>query len=132
MSVCEPADGQEALTALERVRALCLSMPGATERVSHGSPSWFGPKQFCAWVDDHHGDGHVGVWLAQPPGAQEELLQRSGFWRPAYVGGRGWVGVELDCAPETGTDWDEVAELIEDAFRCVAGKRALAALDARS
>lgn len=114
-------------TALERVRALCLALPGATERVSHGSPSWFAPKQFCAWVDDHHGDGHVGAWLAQPPGAQEELLQRPGFWRPAYVGGRGWVGVELHDA----ADWGEVAELIEDAFRCVAGKRAIAQLDVR-
>jgi hypothetical protein len=116
-----------ATTPLERVRALCLALPGATERVSHGSPAFFAPKQFCAWVDDHHGDGHVGVWLAQPPGAQAERLGREEFFLPPYVGGRGWVGLDLDDR----SDWAEVAELVEDAFRAVAGKRALAELDAR-
>ena len=46
---------------------------------------------------------------------------------PPYVGGRGWIGVRLD----RGVDWDEMAEIVEDAYRMVVTKRLLAELDAR-
>lgn len=82
------------------VRAHLLSIPGVTERLSHGSPAFFAPKGkgFCNCLDDHHGDGRVAVWLAAPPGEQEALLAADPevYFRPPYVGHRGWVGVRLD------------------------------------
>jgi hypothetical protein len=107
-------------TPLERVRAICMALPEATERLSHGAPTFFiaGKKTFVMFHHDHHGDGILGLWCAAPPGAQQELVddEPERFYVPAYVGHRGWLGVRLDRSP----DWSEVAEIIEDAYRAVA------------
>ena len=52
---------------------------------------------------------------------------------PPYVGGRGWIGVYLDIAGQVLDDafWDEIAELVEDAYRMVAPKKLITELDAR-
>jgi hypothetical protein len=116
---------------LRRVRAICLALPEVTERLSHGSPTWFaGKKTMVSWVDDHHGDGRLGLWVAAPPGVQQDMVEQEPerFFVPPYVGHRGWLGVCLDQSP----DWDEVAGIVEDAYRTVAIKRLLAQLEARS
>ncbi len=103
--------------ALERVRRLCLALPGATERLSHGEPSFFVKKQFLMFAVRHH-DDRVGFWAAAPDDAQEHWLTRGAgrFFRPPYVGGRGWIGVYLDVEQ----DWDDVADIIEQAHAVVA------------
>jgi hypothetical protein len=117
---------------LARVRKLCLALPEATERLSHGSPTWFvgGKRTFVMYLDDHHGDGRLALWVAAPDGVQAELVDQEPerFFVPPYVGHRGWLGVRLDRDP----DWDEIAGVVEDAYRCVAPKRALALLDERA
>jgi hypothetical protein len=122
----------EADAALEHVRAACLVLPEVTERLSHGSPTFFvgGKKTFVMFLDDHHQDGRLAVWCAAPPGAQEELVasEPDRFFRPPYVGHRGWIGVRLDVDP----DWDELAGICTDAYRVVAPKRLVAALEARN
>jgi hypothetical protein len=114
--------------ALDDLRAICMALPEATERLSHGSPTWFvrGKKTFVTYVDDHHGDGILGFWCAAPAGAQEDLVRAEPerFFRPPYVGHRGWLGVRLDRSP----DWDEVTAIIEDAYRQVAPKSLVAQL----
>ena len=64
--------------ALDRVRELCLSLPETTERLSHGSPTWFirDKRSFVSYLDDHHGDGRVALWCAAPPGMQDALVTR--------------------------------------------------------
>jgi hypothetical protein len=115
--------------ALEQVRAACLALPEVTERLSHGSPTFFvrGKKTFVMFVDDHHGDGNVGIWCAAPPGAQGLLVEQEPdrFFRPPYVGHRGWLGVRLDVDP----DWAELREICLDAYRQVAPKTLLAQLE---
>ncbi len=114
---------------LARVRALCLALPETTERLSHGEPTWFirDKKTFVMYANQHH-DDRVGFWCAAPPGAQEALVadDPEHFFRPPYVGHRGWLGVYLDV---DGVDWPHLEEIIEDAFRCVAPKTLLARLD---
>ena len=121
-----PVGTVEAVTG--RVRRICLALPGATERTSHGAPAFFATKQFVAlWPDGHHASTHPQLWCAAPPGAQEGLVAAdpSRYFRPPYVGARGWLGVRLDGA----VDWDAVEALCEDAFRTVAPARLLAELD---
>jgi hypothetical protein len=106
---------------LERLRAICGALPDVTERLSHGAPTWFirGRRTFVTlWAEGHHGDRFPHLWCAAPPGAQAELVETDPerFFRPAYVGGRGWIGLRLDVAP----DWDEVAHICEEAYRTVA------------
>jgi len=108
-----------------------MALPEATERLSHGAPTWFIADKltFVTFHNDHYGVGILGLWCAAPPGAQAELVDEEPerFYVPAYVGHRGWVGVRLDHSP----DWTEVAEIIEDAYRAVAGPRHLKLLDAQ-
>ena len=108
---------------LLRVRKICLGFPDVTERLSHGAPSWFirDKKNFATlWADGHHGHHFPHLWCAAPPGVQEELIQTEPdrFFRPPYVGGRGWIGVHLDGV----VDWDEIGEVCEEAFRSIAPK----------
>jgi hypothetical protein len=115
------------VTPLERLRAICTSLPEVTEKLSHGEPTWFVRKSFVMFADHHH-DDRLAFWCAAPPGAQEELAATDPerFFRPPYVGGRGWLGVYLD-AP--GLDWEEIGEIVTDAYRQVAPKRLVARLD---
>ena len=117
--------------ALDFVRSVALAFPGTSERLSHGSPTFFaGKKTFANYVDDHHGDGRLALWAACTPLDQQALLEENpeGFFRPPYVGHRGWIGIHLN----QGLPLDEIAELLEDAYRLVATKTLLAQLDARS
>jgi hypothetical protein len=114
---------------VEQLRAICLALPEVTERVSHGEPCWFvrGKTTMVMLDDHHHGADHLAFWCAAPPGAQAELVasEPERFFRPPYVGHRGWLGVRIDLHP----DWDEVAAIVRDAFRQVAPKRLVAELD---
>lgn len=111
---------------LPRLRALCLALPEVTEKLSHGEPTWFVRKVFVMFADHHH-DDRVAFWCAAPVGAQEALVgsRPEQFFRPPYVGGRGWLGVWLDGEP----DWDELAEIVTDAYREIAPKKLVALLD---
>jgi hypothetical protein len=116
---------------LERMRAICSAFPEVTERLSHGSPTWFvrGKSVFVTLHETgHHDNQFPHLWCAAPPGAQRELLAAAPgrIFRPPYVGGRGWLGVRLD----GDVDWDEIAELCEDAYRVIAPKRLVESLDA--
>src|SRR5437870_1423818 len=103
----------------QRLRAICVALPEVTEKVSHGSPAFFVGKQFVMlWSSGHHDHDFPHLWCAAPPGAQDALVNDSSgrYFRPPYVGHRGWVGVRLD----GDVDWTEVEDLVEDAYRVVA------------
>jgi hypothetical protein len=114
---------------LEALRRLCLALPETTERLSHGEPTWFvrGKKTFVNYANHHH-DDRLAFWCAAPDGAQEMLVgsDPDRFFVPPYVGGRGWLGVYLDVP---GVDWDQIADLVTDAYRMVAPKKLVAELE---
>jgi hypothetical protein len=112
---------------LARLRALCLALPEVTEKVSHGEPTWFVRRTFVMYADRHH-DDRVAFWCAAPAGVQEELVATAPtrFFRPPYVGGRGWLGVYLDVDD---VDWDEIGEIVLDAYRVIAPRKLAALLD---
>lgn len=105
---------------LERLRRLCLALPETNERPSHGAPTFFvrDKRPFVMVLTDHHGDGRFAIWCAAPAGLQRMLVAADpeSFFVPPYVGHRGWLGVRLD----QGLDWDELAEIVEDAYAEVA------------
>ncbi|MEO6629069.1 MAG: MmcQ/YjbR family DNA-binding protein [Aquihabitans sp.] len=115
--------------ALVEVQTICHGLPEVEERLSHGAPTFFvrGKKSFVMFHDDHHGDGFLAVWCAAPGGVQAELVETEPdrFFVPAYVGHRGWLGVRLDRTP----DWDEVREILTDAYRTVDRKTLSARID---
>lgn len=103
---------------VERVRAICLALPDTTEKLSHGAPSFFAGKQYAAVrPDGHHDRTEAHLVCAAPAGVQQELIEDDPerFFRPPYVGGRGWIGVLL-----TGdVDWDEIGQILVEAHRTV-------------
>ncbi|MGH3761581.1 MmcQ/YjbR family DNA-binding protein [Actinophytocola sp.] len=94
-------------------RHLCLAVRG---------------KTFGYFLDDHHGDGIVGVALKAAAGEQEALVRSDPqrYYVPAYLGHRGWVGMRLDVGE---IDWSEVRELLTDAYRLQAPRRLVAQLE---
>lgn len=113
-----PSDNGEHLS---RVRRICASLPAVTEKLSHGEPTFFvNKKVFTMFANNHHHDGHIAVWIPAPPGAQQVLIRHSSkkYFKPPYVGVRGWVGIELK---EVGDD--ELNLHICDAWRLIAPRK---------
>jgi hypothetical protein len=112
--------GKDDGTQLKRVRRICNSIPGTVEKLSHGEPTFFTPKRvFAMFANNHHGDGHVAVWVPAAPGVQADLIAEAPdtYFRPPYVGGAGWVGVEL-----SGVNDDRLGAVIREAFHLIAAK----------
>jgi hypothetical protein len=113
---------------LARVRRIIGAWPETSEKLSHGSPTWWGGKKtFATIADNHHGDGRLALWIKSTADAQEDLvaMDPETYFVPPYVGPSGWVGVRLD----RGVDWSAVERLLEEGYRMVAPRRALAKLD---
>ena len=118
----------QAQRELQRIRRACLGLPEATERPSHGGPGFFvrDKKLFVMFLDDHHGDGRLAIWCAAPEGVQQEMIdtEPDRFFRPPYVGHRGWLGVHLRAMTQ-----DELDAIALEAYRCVAPKTLIKQLD---
>jgi hypothetical protein len=106
---------------LARVRRICLALQGTTEKLSHGAPTFFANKKvYTTFVNNHHNDGHVAVWIPTLPGYQAALIdaEPKKFYKPPYVGVKGWVGVELDRV-----DDEELASHILQAWQLITAKK---------
>ena len=116
-------------TQLARLRSACLALPQSSERPSHGGPAFFirDKKCFVMFLDDHHDDGRLAIWCAAPDGVQAEMVETEPdrFFRPPYVGHRGWLGVHLAAVDDA-----ELTAIVTDAFRTVAPPTVLRELDA--
>lgn len=105
-----------ARTIPRAVRELCLAFPEVEEFESHGSPNFRARKGkvFAVFALNHHGDGHVGLWLNTPALEQARLIASAPkhLYKPPYVGPSGWIGVELN----RGVSWKRVTELAYMAY----------------
>jgi len=110
---------------LVRIRAIALALPEASERLSHGAPTFFvrEKRSFATVWHNHHGDGRFALMCAAPEGLQAMLVEADPerFFVPPYVGHRGWLGMRLDRA----LDPDELAGIVEDAYAEVAPPKLL-------
>ncbi|HYW73365.1 MAG TPA: MmcQ/YjbR family DNA-binding protein [Pyrinomonadaceae bacterium] len=113
--------------AIERVRRICLALPGAWEKISHGEPTWFvGKKVFAMFSNNHHHDGHIAVTVPAAIGIQEMLIEKAPrkFYSPPYVGCRGWIGIEVMRVTDK-----ELGLHLKEAWRLVAPKKLLNQLE---
>ena len=88
---------------LERLREIIEAWPETREKISHGSPTWWGGrKTFATFTENHHGDGRVAVWVKSSFLEQEARVEADPetFFVPPYVGPSGWVGMRLDLDPD--------------------------------
>ncbi len=115
---------------LIKLRKLCLALPDAHEVEAWGEPTFrVKNKLFAMYADagNHHGAGRPAVWCKAAPGTQALMVRAAPdrYFVPPYVGPSGWVGVWLD----KDADWDDVADLLRDAWRLTAPKRLLASVE---
>ena len=106
---------------IERVRRICLALPETMEKLSHGEPTFFVRKKvFAMCSNNHHNDGHIAVVLPAAIGIQAMLIESSPekFYRPPYVGGSGWVGVELARVTD-----EELTLHVHEAWRLIAPEK---------
>jgi phosphoribosylglycinamide formyltransferase-1 len=107
---------------LARLTKICMALPEVSRNI-YGQHAAFvvRKKTFAYFLDDHHGDGIVGLTCKVGPGDNQALVaaQPDRFYMPAYVGSRGWVALRLDVGE---VDWEEVAELVADSYRRIAPK----------
>jgi hypothetical protein len=111
---------------LERVRRICVALPETVEKISHGEPTFFVRKKvFAMCSNNHHNDGHIAVLLPAAIGVQAALIRANPekFYRPPYVGVRGWIGVELDRV-----DNEELALHVQEAWQLIAPEKLQALL----
>jgi predicted DNA-binding protein (MmcQ/YjbR family) len=109
---------------IEKLRAVCLSLPEACEVEAWGHPTFRINKKIfvgCGTGDD----GRASMSFKPDPIVREALLPREGFYIPAYVGSKGWLGLNL--TPDT--DWGEVEALVAMSYRQFCLKRHLKALE---
>jgi hypothetical protein len=110
---------------VERVRRICLALPGTWEKLSHGEPTFFaGKKVFAMCSINHHNDGHIAVTIPAAIGIQAMLIEKDPkkFYRPPYVGPAGWVGIELPKVSDK-----ELALHLQEAWRLIAPPKIQAA-----
>ena len=109
--------------SLAKLRRLCMSLPEAREVEAWGAPTFRVKTIFATYSDgSRYQPGRSSAWVKALPINQEHLVTTAPdrFFVPPYVGVRGWVGVYLD-SPDT--DWDELEELLRDAWRMSAPKK---------
>ncbi len=110
---------------LDRVRKICHALPEVTEKLSHGEPTFFVKKKvFAMYSDHHHCDKHLAIMIPAPLGFQELMIESAPekFYRPPYVGAKGWVGIELSEVSD-----EELKSHIEAAWRFITPKKLLGA-----
>ena len=125
---------RDPVALLDRLRALALALPETDERESHGSPGFRvggdkTGKYFAYFADQHHGTPHIAL-LVRTSGMDELLnlieSQPEVYFKPAYYGASGWVGIILNRA---NVDWDEVAAWLQRSWRGAAPKRLTRMMD---
>lgn len=108
---------------LIRITELALLLPEVTHQV-YGSHAQFlvRKKTFAYYLDNHHGDGIVGLTCKVLPGDNTALVdaQPRRSYLPAYLASRGWIALRLDVGK---IDWAEVKELLSGSYALTAPKR---------
>ncbi len=115
---------------LLKLRALCLAFPESSEKLAWGEPTFRAKDKLFAMyagAGNHHGAGRPAAWIKAKPENQALVIadDPARYFKPAYVGPSGWIGVWLDKRPP----WSAIQGLLEDGFRQVAPRKVLALLD---
>ena len=105
-----------------RLLALCIALPEVASEGDQHLRFQVRNKTFAYYLEDHHGDGLVALCCKAAPGEAAALIASdpNRFYRPAYLGHRGWIALRLDTEA---VDWDEVEELVVDAYALTAPKK---------
>jgi phosphoribosylglycinamide formyltransferase 1 len=122
----KPLTRAQADARLTRLRKIALALPETSEKLSHGAPTfWVADKRVFIWfMHDHHGSGITGLCVKTSSREEQLLLLEADpllHYKPAYIGAQGWIGLNLNAAP----DWDHVADRVAGSWRLAAPPKLL-------
>jgi predicted DNA-binding protein (MmcQ/YjbR family) len=114
--MAHPRMYEDSNPAINKLRAVCLALGDVVEKEAWGECTFRvvnGPM-FAMTDNNHHQSGHVAVWVKAPAMVQEILISSDSkrFFRPPYMGHKGWVGVRLDSKP----DWEQLTVILKDGY----------------
>jgi predicted DNA-binding protein (MmcQ/YjbR family) len=114
--MAHPRMYEDSNPAIKKLRAVCLALGDVVEKEAWGECTFRvvnGPM-FAMTDNNHHQSGHVAVWVKAPAMAQEILISSDSkrFFKPPYMGHKGWVGVRLDSKP----DWEQLTAILKDGY----------------
>lgn len=112
---------------LRRLRDICLALPRATEKISHGQPVFFieKGKTFAWFLHNHHGSGITAVALKTSGAEEQDMLIEADpdlYYKPPYLGPSGWIALRLD---GDAVDWDHVSDRVATSWELVAPAKLL-------
>ena len=98
-----------------------MALPEVTQAGDQHAAFLVRGRTFVYHLVDHHGDGRIALNLKVAAGENEALVASDPerYFIPAYVGPRGWVGLDLEAVAP---DWDEVRALVVGSYKLIAPK----------
>ena len=101
---------------LAKLRKIALALPETHEELTWETHATFRVrKKIFVIVSEDQSSINM---KADPDERPALLANEERFYRPAYVGTKGWIGMRLT----KGVDWNEVAELVTTSYCMIAPK----------
>ena len=99
---------------LNKLRKVCLAVPGSEETVSFGHPSFGINGKIFAVLEEYKGE--LGICVKVEKELQDIFLKDPRFFQTPYIGKHGWVTLRVSAAR---LNWSEVADLVKASGRLV-------------
>jgi predicted DNA-binding protein (MmcQ/YjbR family) len=112
-------------------------LPEAAEQKTWGQPTFRVRAKIFAAIGGGGGfdpapvssEARVSMLMKAAPGEQDVLLMvGEPFFRPRYLGYKGWIGVYIDEV----TDWSDITRLVEGSYRAIAPNKLVGQLGSAS
>jgi predicted DNA-binding protein (MmcQ/YjbR family) len=114
--MAHPRMYEDSNPAIRKLRAVCLALGDVVEKEAWGECTFriVNGSMFAMTDNNHHQSGHVAVWVKAPAMVQEILISSDSkrFFKPPYMGHKGWVGVRIDGKP----DWEQLTAILKDGY----------------
>jgi predicted DNA-binding protein (MmcQ/YjbR family) len=102
---------------LERLREICLILPGSCETRMHGHPTFRAGKEMFALLHGREGEPAISIKVGKT--MQPVFLRDVRFFKTPYIGQHGWISIHASPI----MDWEEVAELVKGSHQLVTSKQ---------
>jgi predicted DNA-binding protein (MmcQ/YjbR family) len=103
---------------IERLRKICLALPGATETINFGHPFFrFNKKPFCVF---HGTEDQPAIAFKVLKNEAGIFLEDPRFLKTPYMHHNGWVSLHASGK----LDWKEITELVKASYGLTIGAAA--------
>src|SRR5271170_3180156 len=102
---------------LERLRKICMGLPGVAEGITFGHPTFRVDGGMFAVLEEYKGE--LGICVKVEKELQGIFLDDLRFFRTPYIGKHGWVTLKVYAAR---LNWTEIKALLRGSYRLVSAK----------